>query len=100
MPSTLPQLAPTRVAINILNWNGPAKTQRCLQAVAAVVQHSCPAVAFTVDVLDNGSAAADWQLLEEVAAESSCPCLRLTSEGSNLGFGSGHNRPIVGHGKS
>jgi hypothetical protein len=80
-PSNQP--APPRVAISILNWNGAAKTQRCLQAVADVVQRSSAAIAFTVDVLDNGSAATDWHRLQEVVAESACTGLRLTRGGSN-----------------
>jgi hypothetical protein len=37
MPSTLPQPAPTRVASSILNWDGAAKTRRCLQTVATIL---------------------------------------------------------------
>jgi GT2 family glycosyltransferase len=83
--------APIRITISILNWNGSDKTARCLQGVSDVVRHCGSALAFAVELLDNGSEAADWEALKAVVERTDCPGVNLRREPNNLGFAGGHN---------
>lgn len=78
------------VIVSILNWNTAAMTAECVQSV---LQLQCdPGVQLTVLVIDNGSADADWALLQQSIA---APGVELIRQPANLGFAGGHNVAIT-----
>lgn len=79
------------VIVSILNWNTAAMTAECVQSVLQLQQDD--GVELHVIVIDNGSAAADWALLQQLVAVS--PQVELIRQERNLGFAGGHNVAIA-----
>jgi GT2 family glycosyltransferase len=77
------------VIVSILNWNTAAMTAECVQSVLQMQQDD--GVQLSVIVIDNGSAAADWALLQKSIAS---PQVELIRQERNLGFAGGHNVAI------
>ncbi len=80
----MPELAGPRATVIVLNYNGAAHLERCLDTVAA--QHL--AGGFEVLVADNGSVDGSERIAEVR------PDLRLIRLGRNLGFAAGNNAAI------
>ena len=78
------------VIVSILNWNTAAMTAQCVESVLQLERDE--GVQLTVVVIDNGSADADWALLQ---ASIHSPEVELIREPRNLGFAGGHNVAIA-----
>ena len=74
------------VVISVLNWNTAVATAHCARSLLAIENASRAAV--SIVVLDNGSSAADWQLLQ---SELSGTTVQLMRNEENAGFAGGHN---------
>ena len=72
----------TKTSIVILNWNQPELTRRCLGSVAAITCQE-----FDILVIDNGSTADNFALLQEIC-RGRCRLMRLEH---NHGFAGGMN---------
>jgi GT2 family glycosyltransferase len=88
-PTMTPTSVQPSVLISILNWNGAAKTLKCLHSIRD--EGALAAVDATVLVIDNGSGAEDVALLQPIVA---MPNVVLKSIPTNLGFTGGHNISI------
>ena len=77
------------VWISVLNWNTAAVTLDCVHSLLAL--DVPPTFSLAVHVIDNGSAADDFQLL---AAGLAGTAVTLHREERNLGFAGGHNIAI------
>ncbi len=79
------KIAPPRVSVVILNWNGQALLGPCLDAVQAQTYKD-----FEVVVADNGSSDGSLEFLH-----SNYPKIRIVDNGANLGFADGNNKAIA-----
>lgn len=93
MPISTSNMSPAsalpRVLVSILNWNGSAKTLKCLDSMASEVADAPAEV--TVLVIDNGSRSEDAAALAAAVASRD---VVLKSLPQNLGFTGGHNIAI------
>jgi len=78
-----------KVLVSILNWNGSAKTLKCLDSMASEVANTPADV--TVLVIDNGSGSEDVAVLAAAVASRDVVLKCLPK---NLGFTGGHNIAI------
>ena len=72
------------IVVSIINYNSAGLTLRC---VRSILDHTDPALRYTVVVLDNGSAPADSARLREL---EQTPRVRVLYSPRNLGFAGGH----------
>lgn len=79
----------TKVLVSILNWNTAEMTAACVDSVRRLVVD--PGVQLQVLVIDNGSAPADWALLQQRLDGTD---IELRRNEANLGFAGGHNVAI------
>lgn len=73
------------VLISILNWNASNATLRCIDSLASQYTGE---LTVQVSVIDNGSRAEEWRLLQDGARTRAISLIRLET---NLGFAGGHN---------
>lgn len=73
------------VLISILNWNASNATLRCIDSLASQYTGE---LTVQVSVIDNGSRAEEWRVLQEGARTRAISLIRLET---NLGFAGGHN---------
>lgn len=78
------------ILVSILNWNGAAETVKCVESLLALDNAGGHAV--RIVVIDNGSAQADWLLLQESLHNAPVELLR---QELNLGFAGGHNLALA-----
>lgn len=78
------------ITINILNWNQPKATIRCLESI---IQNTCNDTAntYSVIVVDNDSEDSQLSILEEYLNRTFPFPIQLIKNQQNLGFSGGHN---------
>ncbi len=74
-----------RVLISILNWNASNATLRCIDSL---VSQDKGELAVQLSVIDNGSRAEEWRLLQDGVG---IPEISINRLETNLGFAGGHN---------
>ncbi|WP_332876073.1 glycosyltransferase [Massilia sp. S19_KUP03_FR1] len=77
------------VLVSILNWNTSEMTGECVESVMKM--RVDPGVSLTILVIDNGSAAPDWENLQRRLARLNVELIR---NDTNRGFAGGHNVAI------
>jgi len=80
----------SKVLVSILNWNTAEMTAKCVDSVLQMDVMS--GVQLQVMVIDNGSAAPDWAMLQTLLDR---PGIELIRNEANLGFAGGHNVAIA-----
>lgn len=85
-------LAPVRVSIIIVNWNGGELLRRCIASIVA----SAPQVSCEIIVIDNASTdeSVRWLQSEQARSLTGAIPLRVMENGENTGFSRATNQGI------
>jgi GT2 family glycosyltransferase len=90
MPAMPAMMAPGRVSVAILSWNGRQHLETCLEALAG---QDDPGAEWEILVLDNGSTDGTAAWLRGCAGR--WPRVRCIESAVNLGFCAGNNRLVA-----